>query len=50
MDLDEELTADGDAQPAAPEQTGSVWGWGILGVSVAALAVVLVVRSRKKDR
>ena len=50
VDLDEELTADGDAQPAAPEQTGSVWGWVILGVSVAALAVVLVVRSRKKDR
>lgn len=50
VDLDEELPADGDAQPAAPEQTGSVWGWVILGVSVAALAVVLVVRSRKKDR
>ena len=50
VDLDEELTADGDAQPAAPEQTGSVWGWVILGVSVAALAVVLVVHSRKKDR
>lgn len=50
VDLDEELTADGDAQPAAPEQTGGVWGWVILGVSVAALAVVLVVRSRKKDR
>lgn len=50
VDLDEELTADGDAQPAAPEQTGSVWGWVILGVSVAAVAVVLVVRSRKKDR
>lgn len=50
VDLDEELPADGDAQPAAPEQTGSVWGWVILGVSVAALAVVLVVHSRKKDR
>ena len=50
VDLDEELPADGDAQPAAPEQTGSVWGWVILGVSVAALAVVLVVRSRNKDR
>ena len=50
VDLDAELTVDGDAQPAAPEQTGSVWGWVILGVSVAALAVVLVVRSRKKDR
>ena len=50
VDLDEELPADGDAQPAAPEQTGSVWGWVILGVSVAAVAVVLVVRSRKKDR
>lgn len=50
VDLDEELTADGDAQPAAPEQTGSVWGWVILGVSLAALAVVLVVHSRKKDR
>lgn len=50
VDLDEELTADGDAQPAAPEQTGSVWGWVILGVSVAAVAVVLVVHSRKKDR
>ena len=50
VDLDEELTADGDAQPAAPEQTDSVWGWVILGVSVAALAVVLVVHSRKKDR
>ncbi len=50
VDLDEELPADGDAQPAAPEQTGSVWGWVILGVSVAALAVVLVVRFRKKDR
>lgn len=50
VDLDEELPADGDAQPAAPERTGSVWGWVILGVSVAALAVVLVVHSRKKDR
>lgn len=50
VDLDEELPADGDAQPAAPEQTGSVWGWVLLGVSVAALAVVLVVHSRKKDR
>lgn len=50
VDLDEELPADGDAQPAAPEQTGSVWGWVILGVSLAALAVVLVVHSRKKDR
>lgn len=50
VDLDEELPADGDAQPAAPEQTGSVWGWVILGVSVAALAIVLVVHSRKKDR
>ena len=50
VDLDEELPADGDAQPAAPEQTGSVWGWVILGVSVAAVAVVLVVHSRKKDR
>lgn len=50
VDLDEELPADGDAQPAAPEQTGSVWGWVILGVSVAALAVVLAVHSRKKDR
>lgn len=50
VDLGEELPADGDAQSAAPEQTGSVWGWVILGVSLAALAVVLVVRFRKKDR